>query len=243
MKRLLTLFTGVVLFASAAHAQTGINFYLNDCSAGSDAHSVTNSCTKNTGNAMTLVGSVVLPAVTKPLFVAAGATIDVQSIQIALPDWWRGDACRADAFVCTGDSTVSPDCATLWDGYRSQVSSCTLQPFVGGPNRVRISCLTTLAAADAHDLVGDGVTELGVFRLTVSRAQSVGDGACAGCQWGACLSLREISLQGLNDDPGAYLRLTNPLSNSFVQYQVGTPTCYPTPTRNRSWGAIKAQYR
>jgi len=236
----------LLLVAPVTSSASGVNLFLNDCSAGSSLQSVTSACTSNAGTAMTLVGSVVLPVGTFEGFVGAGAVIDVLASSSTLPDWWRGGgssgACRTDAFAAVFDNTVSPGCPTLWDGYPAPLSVFAVQPGLRGPGSVRLNGGAAVQATDAHDLVGDGVTELGVFRMTILNTKSTGDGACGGCNVAACLVLQEITLYHLS---GARdLKLTNPVQGDYVTWQTGYPVCpASTPTLNRSWGALKAQYR
>jgi hypothetical protein len=241
MKRLLLVIAALAVLAPAARAQSGVNLYVGDCSAGSTQAFVANTCASNTGTAMALVGSVMLPATTVTQFVGAVSTIDVLSAAATLPDWWHGDACRSSAFTATGDAFVSPSCPTLWDGHVAPLSAIGFVP-AGSPNRIRIQIATAIPSEQAFDLVGGDGNEYGVFRLTVSKVKTTGDGACAGCVTGACLVLQEVNLQALGQDPNAVLRITNPLQNNFVFYNSGSPSCY-TPTRNRTWGALKSLYR
>lgn len=46
-----------------------------------------------------LVGSAVLPEVTRVGFIGCMSTLDVTPSDWVVPDWWRLDACRAAGFV------------------------------------------------------------------------------------------------------------------------------------------------
>jgi hypothetical protein len=102
-----------------------------------------------------------------------------------------------------------------------------------------------VALADSlRDLVCDGVTEMGAFRVTITNAHTTGAGACAGCDVAACLVLQEINLQPLVGTPPDWVRMSQPLKSNYVTWQTGYPSCpASTPTRNHSWGAVKAMYR
>jgi hypothetical protein len=242
MKKILTLTAAMMLLASMAMAQSGVNLYVGDCSAGTAVHSATNACTSSTGTAFTAVGSVVL-SMPDPDFIGAACILDLQTTQSALPDWWRGDAtgCRGGAFAMLMDQTVTPSCATIWDQSTAAPTSVfAVMPFVNGPGRVRFNG----GAAVLSSLVipQDGA-ELGVFKLSISKAKTTGATVCAGCTYGACLVLNEINLQPMANGV-AWQRYTNAIANNYITYQAGAPTCAgTTPTNNKSWGSIKAMYR
>lgn len=245
MKKILTLTVGLMIVASASMAQSGLNLYSADCSAGSTVQAVTNACTSNTGQAMNLVASCVMPVFSMNDFVGAATIIDLQSAAAALPDWWRADAagCRSGAVTVLQDATVSPNCITIWDGQAQILPVFAAQPFVGGANRIRFNA--GAAVPTPYLLEADGATELGVLKLTVTRTKSTGATLCAGCTTGACIVLNEINFQSAT--PGApFFRVTNPASpnSNAVTYQAGAPTCGgSTPTSNRTWGSVKALYR
>jgi len=247
MKKILTLTVGLMIVASAAMAQSGLNLYSGDCSgSGSTVRGITTTCTSNTGQAMNLVASVVIPETfSMGDFVGAATIIDLQSAAATLPDWWRGETggCRAGAISVVQDGTVSPSCSTIWDGHPDILPVFAVMPFVGGANRVRFNA--GCATATPYQVVGDGVTELGVLKLTVTKAKTAGATGCAGCTTGACIVLNEINLQSAT--PGApFYRITNPVGpdSNAMTFQAGAPTCGgSTPTSNRTWGSVKALYR
>ena len=234
----------LLLLTPAAGSACGVNLLLDDCGAGTSLNAATSTCASNTGPAMTLVGSILPPAGVIPQWAAMGMSIDIVTSSATLPDWWRLDTghCRAGAIAFAGDATVSPSCPTLWDG-RLPLSVFTVQPGVWGANRLRLNGGVALGDS-VRDLVCDGVTELGAFRVTIMNAHTAGTGACAGCDVAACLVLQEINLQTLTGDFSSWVRMSQPLKSNYVTWQTGYPACpAATPTQNRSWGAVKAQYR
>ena len=241
MKKIAALTIGLLLTASAAMA-AGVNLYVGDCSGGSSVNSYTNACNKNTGTPMVLVASVILDA-PDPDFIGAATIIDLQSSAASLPAWWAADGtgCRSGAVTSLTDPTVSPSCATLWDGRSDILPVFAMQPQVGGPNRVRFNSGTAITSSIV--IPGDGSTEFGVLKLSISNAKTVGTGGCAGCSTGACIVLNEINLQPMSTTT-PWTRVTAPAQNNFVTFQAGAPTCAgSTPTSNHSWGSLKALYR
>jgi len=245
MKKILTLSAALMLCASMAMAQ-GVNLAVGDCGGFSTTHAVTNACTSNSGAAFVAFGSAVVPPVTKSAFVGAMSVIDVQTSLANIPDWWRADGCRGSAaYGLVTDGTMGGTCATLWDNVAPAGNNITAVPFVGGPARVRFLLGAVLSATDAYDFIGDGSSELSVFKWTVLRTKSVNTGLCAGCATGACVVLNEVQLQGLNDHSAdEYIHITNPLQSNAITYNAGAPSCSgSTPTQNRTWGSVKALYR
>jgi hypothetical protein len=234
----LLLAAAVLSAASPARAQWGINLFVDECGAGTTQASVTNACTLNSGTAFTLVGSAVIPELTRVGFIGCMSTLDVAPSDWVVPDWWRLDACRAVGFIASDGATVTSACPSIWENGLPATTMINGFPIYGGAH-MRLYIGSVLAIENAYDFTGDGATELGVFRLTVTHRKTLGDGACTGCTTGAVVVLQEINLQTLTDTPDTFLRLTNPLVNTSVSYNGGQGV----PARNRTWGAIKALYR
>ena len=244
MNRIVTLSAALLLCSSVAMAQ-GVNLYLNDCGAGSSVHTVTNACTSNSGIAFVAYGSCVVPRVTKQAFIGTMNVIDIQTSAATIPDWWRADDCRATGFALVTDATLGGSCPTIWDRVPPAGNNIFALPFVGGSARVRFLLGVVLYSYDAYDLVGDGTTELSVFKWIVLNQKSVGAGACGGCSTGACIVLNDVQIQGLYDHTVAdFIDITNPLGSNSITYNTGAPVCAgSTPTQNRTWGALKSLYR
>ncbi len=245
MKPWVTLLVLLLFAAPRAMAQGGINLQVGDCGVGSTAILATNACTTNSGNAFVAFVSCVVPQVTVPGFVAVAAIVDVQSTSATLPDWWRADMCRSSGFALAGDPLMGGSCPTIWDRVPNGGVALTGAYGVEGLNRIRLLLSGVIHIEQAYDLTGDGATELSLFRLTVLNSKTVGTGACGGCSLGACLVLNQVELQG-SSSPWLWPRLTNPLANNFIGYNLGGPGPWcpaATPTRNHTWGAIKSLYR
>ncbi len=239
------LLAGVLmLVAGTTRAQISLN--LDDCSTGPSNHASTFACASNSGTVMTAYCSVVVPPVTRVGFFAATAVLDGASSSLKMPSWWDSNSCRPSAFVVAADPAMGGSCRTLWDAVPGTgVWLSSLFRFYGS-DRVRFVLTQMLPEADAYDLTGDGTTELSVFKFTVLADKTVGLGSCAGCATGVCFNLNEINLIRITDTPDTYLRLTGPFTgaSTYVTFQSGGPSCpAATPTLNRSWGAVKAQYR
>lgn len=251
MKKVITLTVAMLsLAASFAFAQGSISLYVGDCGAGTTTNSVTNACTSNTGSALSVVGSCVLPSDIAD-FISAGAVMDVQTDAATIPDWWRGDqtGCRTGAMTALMDNTVASSCATIWD---SGSTVAVFQVMATDPsrtgndvpvNRVRFNAVGALTVA--APLTADGTTELGVVKFSVSRAKSVGTGACTGCSAAACLVLNEVNLLHETSGLPPVVITNGSTTNRMVTYNSGLSLVCPdaVPVRNHTWGSVKALYR
>lgn len=248
MKKILTLSAALMLCASMAMAQ-GIGFYIgSDCNPGA-TQNVTNACTANTGNAFQAVGTCVVPPAGKASFVGAISIIDIQTALATIPDWWRADGCRSTGFGMAADGSIAggANCVTtLWDTAPPAGSNLSGVYDPTKPERMRLLLGSVLLPNDVYDLPGDGATENMVFRLTVTRARTLGSPSCAGCAQGACIVLNEVQIQGQNDHSmDDYLRLYDAIAgHNFIVYNAGAPACAgATPAKNATWGSVKALYR
>ena len=245
MKKVITLCIGMLtLTASLAMATAGgVNLNVNDAlGCSSLTNTVSNPCTANTGSFI-LVGSVIAPR-DLVQFGASGVILDIQTTDSGqINDWLRLDACRNGKASTLFDVTVA-SCGTIWDTNpgAAPLGIAQWQFGINGTNRIRLNA--GAAVATPYDFAAS-TGEVGVFKLTISKQLSTGTGACTGCAIPACIVLNEISLQEVGVLP--YVTVTNAASNNFIVYNStlgGLATCPTnTPTRNRTWGAVKAMYR
>jgi hypothetical protein len=237
---------GLALLAPLAHAE-GVAIYAgNDCDP-TISQTVTNTCSRNDGVALTVFGTVVLPHTTKTAFIGALAFLDLQAGNGSIPDWWRADACRQSAFSLATDPTIAGNnCSqTLWDA-KSPAGNNLRCDASGLAGHEQFQLGAVLYPDDAYDLHGDGNTEFALFRVTIMRSRSTNPGGCNGCLQGACIVLNEVQVQGLYDDGlNAFLRITQPIgSHNWIQYNSGGPVCSASaPPSVRTWGSVKALYR
>ena len=105
-----------------------------------------------------------------------------------------------------------------------------------------------LPAGDARITSVPVDLEVYSFKCNINNAKSTGLGACAGCNAEACIVLNEITINQPAPDPPR-TPITNPAAAAHVIWQAWT-TVDPnnlcpavTPTRNQTWGSIKALYR
>jgi hypothetical protein len=240
MKSALLTSLMAIALASSAHAQGGINLAWNDCSLlGTSV--VTFACNTNTG-IQRLYVSFVPPAVMDHLQSTNGV-IDIFSSQPTLAPWWNlsdpGHAgCRNTGFD-SADFTAGPfNCVDPWVGQAVSARGYSYM-YNGAPDRARLQFLTTMAASEASVTTNE---EYYCIKFSITYTNTVGTGACAGCLTSVCLMLQSLNLVQTQGNP-SYV-LTNPLVTQMVNFQPQqVAACTPVPSRNSTWGSVKALYR
>jgi hypothetical protein len=238
MKKAIIL-SGLLLAVSASLAAAqGMNMALNDCSVAGTVAAPTNTCTSNSGVALSMVGSAIAPAGMNQV-VGIEAYIDGQTNQAVLSPWWTLDGCRNGALTFNFDFTISPTaCLDFWAGAASGGGG--ISPIHTAANRFQIKLI---AATPTENPIAPDV-EFYMFRASISKAKTVGTGNCAGCSDAACLVLNRLLIAqpaGVGD-----VTITNPIVSNYVTYNGGTvgggcPGA--TPSQNRTWGQVKSLYR
>ena len=227
----------LLLGASTATAQGGLALYWDGCSDGG-VSAKTFACDTNSGPGFELYASVVLP---QDMQRFAAASVAIQCWLLGpVPDWWKtrtGD-CRLNAISSSFDSAnLVTNCPDIWQG-TLHLSVFDARPDVYASNLLRLTGGAAVPAGSEFSLVADGI-ELVICKSTNSRETSFGTGSCAGCATGATLVFGESKLQQpagvgdytvINEAPGR---------TRSVDWQGGAPT----PTQNRTWGAVKGLYR
>lgn len=112
----------------------------------------------------------------------------------------------------------------------------------GGPDRAR---LVLIIAAPTSQVPFEAGVEYYAFRLLLSQENSVGAGACGGCDAPVCIVMNQLTI-GQPAGMGDYV-LQSAADRNYVTWQggdIGGAGCpIATPARNRTWGAIKSLYR
>jgi hypothetical protein len=239
------LLAGLLVAASATLAAAqGMNLAINDCSIGGAVAAPANTCTSNSGVAMSMIGSAVAPAGMNQV-VGIEAYIDGQTNQASLSPWWTLDGCRNGALTFNFDFTISPtNCADFWAGAASGGGG--ISPIHTAPNRFQIKLI---AATPTENPIAPDL-EYYLFRASISKAKTVGTGSCAGCTDAACLVMNRLVIAqpaGVGD-----VTITTPIVSNYVTYGGGAVGGGPnggtgcpgaTPSQNRTWGQVKSLYR
>ena len=253
MKRRL-LGMGVVaamLCVASVASAAGVNLSWNTCAGeGTGANNKTSACAVNTGSNL-LVTSFVLPA---DLAAVNGneLVIDVLTQAATLPDWWAfkdAGTCRQTSLGFNVTANASDVVCIDWGAGQSaggigaySQELGTIDPgLLAQHRRLKIAVAVPLSAI--ADLTQD--TEYFSCNITINNAKTVGTGACAGCTEPMCIVLnvlRVTSHIGIGENDVVLGTGASPGSN-IVTWQGLGPNCQAVPTRNTTWGAVKALYR
>ena len=229
----------------AVAAQSQIFLTWDLCSADAP-HDPSTECIVNEGS-IPLYASFVLGAPVDDV-VGIQVTIDIQSAEDPMPDWWRmqgaGD-CRDGAIHVSGEVlSEEGDCTDPW----RQLGGGTVLYDVGvSPRSASQARLvgTWAIRADSARALSAGIRYYGL-KFLIDNARSVFPGECAGCQTPACLVLNRVEL--LRDfgaiPPSVALETPGPdEANRATWRSGGGASCAAVPVRARTWGQVKSLYR
>ena len=247
MKKVLLLSAALLVLAVPAMAG-GFNLAWGPgCWWDNPVNLKTFACDVNTGNAAFTGSFVTGQDFTR--FSAMMAIVDLQTDATALPAWWEffnTGACRQSALSTSGDFTgAAGGCVDPWGGqaqggiaaYQTSTYPPPLPLNAPAPNRARLKVGYVLLDPV---LVTMGIEYYG-FRATIQYANTVGTGACAGCEIPMTLVLNSVEPR---NDVGLPELITSPIVNACITWQNGASTpCGAVPARNQTWGQVKSLYR
>jgi hypothetical protein len=224
----------------AAAGPGGLNLGWNDCGGIPASLNQTFACNTNVGALHTLVGSFVAPCCVTAMS-GNEIVMNLQSAGASLPAWWQmaSGLCRPGSLFSGMDFTAGPfTCLDYWQG--QAVNGHLLDQISG--NRARIRVIGAIPELLAGPVV-EG-TEVYSYKLNINNAKTVGS-ACTGCQTGVCIVLNSILIDQPLGTPGGNKFVSTPAVRNYALWQGGTggDCLQATPTRNATWGSIKAQYR
>ena len=228
-----------------AHASS-VNLRWNGCWGDGAVANRTFACNTNFGGEA-LVGSFVSPAAVHGV-ITHDFIVDVGFEGSSVPAWWQfknAGSCRLSSLVI---STALPISAVQCIDWASFGPLTTFIAYLTFPNLTSIrGSLTVPSEAAAEISAGQ---EYFSFQLAINHQKTVGQGACGGCDVGACISLRRLTLHTL---PGSFDQFLSIGSSPGDQpgdaralWQLLSPGAIcdlATPVRNRTWGEVKALYR
>ena len=231
-----SLLAAVTLLGTApgAHA-AGLFLNWDDCGIGGSRNK-TFSCAVTTASDV-LVASFIPPG-GMSRFLGLYGTIEIQTAQPQLPDWWQlqgSGACRAGSISYSGDFSAYSGCADFWST-RNALGGMNYQGAYMGTNRGRVQVIYAVSENQAGSIsAGD---EYYAFRITFNHAKSTGAGSCAGCSEPACITFTSLLLSqpaGSGDNT-----LTATGGAALVTWQ--RSTC-ASGTQTGTWGKLKSIYR
>ena len=181
-------------------------------------------------------------------FLCAQFTMEISTSNPVLPDYWRmgSEECRAGSFVfpinLTGIGTGAT--GTCQNPYSGASTAGGLQYLSGSPSANKAT-VVGFFTRDVPRALTSGQQYVGeAFSVDTYRDidDGQGSGVCPGCQVPACLALVQVDV--VQEIPHPTVTLTATDTRRYVTWQGGTANCSgATPSRNHTWGAIKAIYR
>lgn len=247
MKKLVLL-SGILLTVTAtvASAGSGTNLRWNVCFGDGGILNKSFACDSNSGQQQ-LVGSFV-SGTSIPQSFENDFVVDLASGSPTFPAWWSFSvgSCRIGSL--RGNSLPGTNCLDWSSGL--SILTWGYQTGLRGPNTTRIRGGGVVNRLDAADLLP--AQEYLVFTLIVDNRKTVGPGSCTGCQTGVCIVFN--SLECMTNLPANNRIITGPTNGTDSNYctwqgggspVVGTAAGCPaaTPTKNATWGVVKALYR
>ncbi len=241
----------LVVLPTFASAQTLLE--IADCGG---PRTIAWTCTANSGQAFTLVGSVRLPPMSS--LTGYDAIVDF-GFETAVPDWWRfgtGQCRPASRFSVTHTPPfVGSSCVDHFGTFGEHATTTTTlvtgPDFVVGdpfgtiaPSHLRMYVTTRLDSAAAASApapaTGDHVL---LFVATMSRLESAGPGACAGCDAQVCVELADLRLHSREGTVGVpFTRF----ALAMLQGESHGDDCLHGPegaSERSTWGQVKSLYR
>lgn len=241
MKKILLLCAGLAtLWAPVTYA--GLDLSWNSCPPDGLVPNITPDCAA--GGTHYLVGSFQSP-VAMGGFAAMDIYIDLQVEGADLTPFWHFEVagCNPAGLEFSSDRTALGASCTLdtpWT-LANDADIISYGAGLNGANRARILCSVTLSGGRpilaTHDYYA--------FHLGFRTAEaSEGGGNCAGCSDKVAFVWNQADLYNDGSGPG-FLSVIDPgsLGNCVGWNGPSAGLCATTPTLNRTWGAIKAQYR
>jgi hypothetical protein len=262
IRRLALAILAITLASAASDAVSapGVNIRWDHCYGDSGVANKLFACDTNVGSEQ-LVVSYELPA---DLPDVSGAEIVVyfQPASVAFPDWWQfksAGTCRqlALSFSLT-PPTGSANCLD-WTQGAAVGGIGAYAPDFAFPGQMKLSAALAVPPSALQNLVAG--TEYFTAALRITHVKTVGAGACGGCNVPVCIVAGHITVTtpvAANDI--VLVDGANGQASQIASWQSATTldlisschmscnasfSCVPTstPTRNSTWGAVKALYR
>jgi len=255
MRRILGLsvVAAMLCVASSALAAPGLSLRWSACSGeGTGLANKTFACANNIGSNL-LVVSFELPA---DLLSVSGneVVMDVLSQSATLPAWWdmkTTGSCRQTALTSNFVADVNNVVCVDWTagqgagGIGSFVTGTpqsmgTIDPALAAQHR-RLVLAVAVPPTALADLVAG--TEYFSCNILVSNVKTVGPGLCAGCTEPICVVLNSVNVTTPVLANNVFIGNASSAGSNIVTWQGTGPDCQLVPTKNKTWGEVKALYR
>jgi hypothetical protein len=233
------LIAGILMLLMAGSAMAdGTNLAWNDCVGGGGVTDRTVTCT-NTGSGTLYLSFT--PAAELPQLAASAGLIDVVTTS-PFGSWWA-PATFGNRWGSGSATGTSGACPGWFDNAPSGPIVFAPSQITGGtgnPNRLRIHLDAVIAAGEEQDIT----TGTEWFSGSLSLKFSAGTAGNAECIAGGAIGVYDVNLLQPGGVPDTHLN-QKPLTSNCVTFRGGGGLVCPgaTPTRQATWGSIKALYR
>jgi hypothetical protein len=247
------LVAALISAASPAFAAPGCALSWSSCHGeGTGTNNRSFACDTNVGTNV-LVVSFELPA-DLPQVSGNEIVIDILTQAVTMPAWWDFKSigsCRQTSLGFDATSDANNVVCVDWAQGHSYGGIGSYDQAGVQPNGSIDPSLTNahrrlkIALAVPPDSVQDLVaaTEYFACNVTIDNRKTVGTSACAGCTEPMCIVINQLVVDTpvLAND----IHIGNPSSpgSNIVTWQGVGPNCLALPTRNATWGQVKALYR
>lgn len=238
MKKALIMAGALVALAASLASADGINAAWNDCGGASN---VNFACTSNTGQNFVVLSYVIDNAGTAPSVIGYECVLDMQVSAASKPCWWNFAGTPPTGRAAATNVNTAYTGAGCFD-FLSSLS--------GGPNvaggwvdtgaaRGRWVIFAANAASSFQSGDPGGAGEIFAGQVKIANTNSGGTG-CPGCTTKACLVFNNLKV-AQEFDPE--IEMQTAATANYVTWQAATGCPASTPTKNSTWGSVKALYR
>ena len=250
MKRV-TLLCGLLLAMTATVASAaGVGIRWTECIGDGGTLNRNFACNVNTGSNV-LVGTFQLGAAGLAQVSGEEIVVDLGSASATLPAWWQfknAGTCRTGSLAIGAAPTANAANCADWGGGLAGAGLGAYIIGARGPNTARVVAASAVPPSGLQDLGGG--QEYFAFTLAINNLKTV-NGGCTGCQTAVCIVFNSLNMT--TPVLANNVLLTGPSNGTdadFCTWQGGagvivggTPGCgAATPTKNATWGAVKAMY-
>ena len=250
MKRV-TLLCGLLLAMTATVASAaGVGIRWTECIGDGGTLNRNFACNVNTGSNV-LVGTFQLGAAGLAQTSGEEIVVDLGSASATLPAWWQFKnvgTCRTGSLAIGAAPTANPANCADWGGGLAGAGLGAYIIGARGPNTARVVAASAVPPSGLQDLSGG--QEYFAFTLAINNLKTV-NGGCTGCQTAVCIVFNSLNMTTPILANNVFLTgPSNGTDADFCTWQGGagvivggTPGCgAATPTKNTTWGAVKAMY-
>lgn len=221
----------------------GVNLGWSNCSTTSTSENRVFTCDDN-GTTFNLVGSMIT-ATDLSDFVGLSATVVFRVNDAAIPAWWQFNTggCREGSIGTINVGTVG-GCVNPYAGGLGQGGGFVIEDIESIPGANDFRVRLDWARAEPFNMVNNTLYTAFILQIASTSSFDEGFGFCAGCATSACVRFNTLEAFGLS---GGVIATDAPHVRNWATWQgglVGADVCpNGTPTKNRTWGQIKALYR